>query len=133
MKLKIVTPDRIVLEEDNIVSVSAQTTEGSIGILENHMPLVTPLEVGLLAFASSSNAQKRLLAVMGGLMSTDGKTVTVLSNAAEFSNEIDTLRAEQAKKQAEALLNQSSDRETQLLAEQALVRALTRLKASTSN
>lgn len=130
MKLKIVTPDKVVFEQDDIVSMSAQTADGSIGILRNHIPLVTPLEVGLLTFISEGSNEKKLLAVMGGLLSTDGSSITVLSNAAEFSSEIDTLRAEEAKKKAEALLHRSQDVSEALRAEQALLRAMIRLKAS---
>jgi F-type H+-transporting ATPase subunit epsilon len=124
MKLKIVTPERMVVEEE-VDAVYGKTIDGMIGILPKHVPLVTPLEIGVMSFVK--NGQKKPLAVMGGLLSTDGDSVTVLSDAAELSNEIDAVRAQHAKERAEAELHKLSDRHDIAVAQQALSRALVRL------
>src|SRR5688572_13728318 len=116
MKLKIVTPERLVVEEE-VEAVYGKTIDGMIGILPKHVPLVTPLEVGVMSFVK--NGQKKPLAVMGGLLSTDGDNVIVLSDAAELSNEIDAVRAQHAKERAEAELHKLSDRYDVALAQQA--------------
>jgi F-type H+-transporting ATPase subunit epsilon len=129
MKLKIVTPERIVVE-DEVEAVSCMTTDGSIGILPHHVPLVTPLVIGVMSYVK--NGQKLPLAVMGGLLKTDGKTVTILSDAAELSNEIDLVRAQQAKARAEAELHTRIDRAEIVHAQQALARAMVRLDLASS-
>lgn len=125
MLLKIVTPERIVVQED-VEAFYGKTVDGMIGILPKHIPLVTPLEVGVMSY--SKNGQKFPLAIMGGLLRTDGQSVTVLSDAAELSNEIDLVRAKQAKERAEAELRKLTDKKELVVAQQSLARALTRLK-----
>jgi F-type H+-transporting ATPase subunit epsilon len=124
MKLKIVTPERMVVEEE-VDAVYGKTIDGMVGILPKHVPLVTPLEIGVMSFVK--NGQKHPLAVMGGLLSTDGDSVTVLSDAAELSNEIDAVRAQHAKERAEAELHKLNERHDIAVAQQALSRALVRL------
>lgn len=124
MKLKIVTPERMVVEEE-VEAVYGKTIDGMVGILPKHVPLVTPLEIGVMSYVK--NGQKQPLAVMGGLLSTDGDSITVLSDAAELSNEIDTVRAQHAKERAEAELHKLHERHDIAIAQQALSRALVRL------
>ena len=131
LKLKIVTPDGVKVE-DNVEAVYGQTVDGSIGILPNHIPLLTPLKVGVLSYLKSG--RKAPLAVMGGLMYTDGKSVTVLADAAELSSEIDVARAQTAKNKAEAALNQPGNQSIEAMAKskQALTRAKIRLMVAGS-
>ncbi len=103
MKLKIVTPDRLVLDEE-VEAVFVQTVDGELGILPKHIPLVTPLAIGLLHYERQS--QKHPVAVMGGVLQTDGQQVMVLSQVAEVSSDIDTARALDAQKRAEARLKE---------------------------
>jgi F-type H+-transporting ATPase subunit epsilon len=125
MLLKIVTPERTVVETE-VDAFYGKTVEGMIGILPKHIPLVTPLEVGVMSY--TKNGQKHPLAVMGGLLRTDGQSVTVLSDAAELNSEINAVRAKQAKERAEAELHKLTDKHDIVVAQQALTRALTRLK-----
>lgn len=124
MKLHIVTPERTVVEED-VDAVYAKTSDGSVGILPKHVPLVAPLEIGVMTYVKAG--QRQPLAVMGGMLKTDGKSVTVLSDAAELSSEIDAVRAQHAKDRAEAQLHQVKDHFDVALAQQALARAMVRL------
>ena len=127
MKLKIVTPERMVLEAD-VDAVYANAIDGEVGILPKHVPMVTPLSIGVLSYVQSG--QKQPAAVMGGVLSTDGKTVTILSDSAELSSEIDKVRAQQAKERAEARLKEKTADWDQARAERAFARALLRLKIS---
>lgn len=126
MRLKIVTPERVVLD-DTVDAVYANAVDGQIGILPKHVPLVTPLKIAVLSY--TQNGQKQLAAVMGGILSTDGQSVTVLSDTAELSSEIDTARAEQARKRAEAKLHERSEHSDYATAELALSKAMVRLAA----
>lgn len=130
MKLKIVTPDRLVLEEE-VDAFYGKTVDGMFGVLPHHVPLVAPLEVGVMSYVK--NGQKHPLAVMGGLLRTDGKTVTVLSDAAEIGASIDTVRAQKAKERAEAELPKLVDKIEVATTRLALSRAQVRLKAAGKN
>ncbi|HEY9746284.1 MAG TPA: ATP synthase F1 subunit epsilon [Oculatellaceae cyanobacterium] len=125
MKLKIVTPERVVVEEDAVEAVYGKSTEGQIGILPKHVPLVTPLDIGVLHYVKAG--QKQPLAVMGGLLKTDGESVIVMSDAAEKSSDIDAARAQSAKLRAEARLREKSENVDVQRAQRALARATVRL------
>lgn len=126
MKLKIITPERLVVEETQVDSVTAKVSGGMLGILPRHAPLMAPLEIGVMHYVSQG--RKHPLAVMGGLLTTtDGETVMVFSDAAELSSEIDVIRAQHAKDRAESELRQVQDHHDIAVAQQALSRALVRL------
>ena len=87
-----------------------------------------PVKVYWLKYAEKG--QKTYLAVMGGILSTDGKTVSVLCEAAELKSEIDVTRAQKAKERAEAALKQKQDDAKEEAAKLALARAITRIKTA---
>lgn len=127
MRFKIVTPEQILLEAEG-EAVYAYGPEGRFGVLKGHVPLVAVLEVGVLCYFIGG--KRHCAAIMGGLLRTDGHDVLVLSPIAEKGEDIDVIRAEQAKQRAEERLRaQQRDTETQR-AELALARALTRIKAA---
>jgi F-type H+-transporting ATPase subunit epsilon len=125
MKLTIVTPERQVLTEE-VEAVYAAAVDGEFGVLPKHIPMVTPLKIGVLNYVK--NGTKHPVAVMGGMFRTDGKEVIVLSDAAEKGTEIDRVRAEQAKERAERRLQQKNENVDHARAEKAFARALARLK-----
>lgn len=129
LKLRILTPERTVLEED-VDAVSAETLDGEFGILPNHIPMACPLTISVFYYVK--DGVRHPASVMGGLLSTDGRDVTVLSEVAELSSEIDKVRAQHAKERAEALLRQHVEESDVLVTKMALQRALVRLKASGS-
>ena len=129
LTLRVLSPEKVVFEAP-IASINLESDgEGYLGILPGHQPLVTPLAVHILEFVDSAN-QRHSMALLGGLLSTDGQVVTVLCEAAELSSDIDTARAEQAKKRAEARLHSKESGLDQDRAELALKRAIIRLQAA---
>lgn len=127
MRLQVITPERVVVDED-VDAVYGTAVDGSLGILPRHIPMVTPLVPGSMSYVQAG--RKEPLAVMGGMLYTNGSQVTVLSDAAEKSAEIDVVRAQHAKERAEAALRNKADTLNVLQAEQALARATARLKAA---
>ena len=105
MRLEIVTAERVVYSED-VNSVLAPGTEGELGILPNHSPLLTTLKPGELRVEKDGN--QFYMAVSGGFMEVLGNKVTVLADTAERLEEIDSERAEQALNRAEDFLNNTS-------------------------
>lgn len=126
MQFKIVTPSRVVLE-DQVDAIYARAIDGEFGVLPKHIPMVTPLEIGVLKF-TRKGGEKMTAAVMGGLFYTDGESATILSDSAELSADIDPVRAEHAKERAEARLREKSATVDTKRAEMALARAMTRIQ-----
>lgn len=126
-RLEIVTPQRKVFSED-VDFLVAPGTDGELGILPSHTPLITSLNVGIMRI--EQDGKKFRVVVSGGFMEVRNSKVTVLATAAERTEEIDVSRAEAAKKRAEdRLASKTPDIDT-LRAELALRRAIMRIRAA---
>jgi len=101
LSLEVVTPNRTVLIED-VDSVTLPGIEGELGILPEHIPLLTTLDTGILSYTSSGN--KQFLAVHWGYAQVEGNSVRVLAELAETVEEIDLQRAKEAEKKAKNML-----------------------------
>jgi F-type H+-transporting ATPase subunit epsilon len=106
LQVQLVTPERTVLSEE-LDSLTCPTTEGLITILPGHAPLVATLTSGELTAKSKQDSY--FIHVAGGFVEIrpDNK-VTILADGAEHAYEIDIERAEQAKQEAEKLLQQQT-------------------------
>ncbi|AVH20464.1 F0F1 ATP synthase subunit epsilon [Nocardia cyriacigeorgica] len=69
--------------------VSAQTTEGQIGIMAGHEPLLGQLVEGGTVTIVDTDGQRIVAAVHGGFFSVTGDSVRVLAESAEFAGEVD--------------------------------------------
>lgn len=125
-RLEIVTPQNKVFSED-VRFLVAPGVEGELGILPEHAPLITALNIGVLRIQQDGKNFK--VVVNGGFMEVRGSRVTVLANSAERVEDINVARAEAAKERAEQRLASGSTEIDIARAELALKRALTRLKA----
>lgn len=125
-RLEIVTPQKKVFSED-VKFLVAPGTDGELGILPEHTPLITSLNIGVLRIQQEGKNIK--VVVSGGFMEVRNSKVTVLATSAERAESIDVARAEAAKQRAEARLAAKGTDLDVLRAELALKRALTRLKA----
>ncbi|MDP9167274.1 MAG: F0F1 ATP synthase subunit epsilon, partial [Actinomycetota bacterium] len=77
-------------------SVTARTTEGEIGILPGHTPLLGELAEGFTVTVHADGATDVVAAVHGGFLSVTPELVTVLAEVAELSETIDAGRARAA-------------------------------------
>ena len=102
LRLEVVTPFRTVLNED-VDSVSLPGIEGEMGILPEHVPLLTTLDAGIMSYVNSSGSTQAI-AVHWGYAQVDGNNVRVLAELAETADEIDLPRALEAEKKAKELL-----------------------------
>jgi F-type H+-transporting ATPase subunit epsilon len=122
--LEIVTPERKVYAEDvNMVIVKG--TEGEMGILANHIPLVTPLKIA--AVTIKKDRAEEVIAVNGGFLEVRKDKVVILAESAELPGDIDINRAESAKQRAEQRLSGKRDESDYRRAELALQRAMNRI------
>lgn len=109
MKFKIVTPEKVVYE-DEITQVSLPTTIGEITVLPHHVPLVSVLLAGELRIVDKEG--EHLLAVAGGFVEVrSNNEVIVLTDNAERAAEIDIVRAEAARQRAEEQMQTAKNRE----------------------
>lgn len=130
MTLEIVTPDRMVVSDHDAVSVIAPGSLGYLGILANHAPLMTELEVGEIT-VRRSDGEEIHIASTGGFMEVADNKVTILADSAEKAEEIDINRAKEAVTRAEERLAHSQDEHIDAArAEAALKRALNRLRVA---
>lgn len=127
LNLKIVTPERVVLEKE-VDNVIARGTEGQFEVLPNHEPLVATLAIDVLEFNTAG--QHSSAAVMGGILEVRAEEVTVLTDIAELDVEIDETRARQDKERAEAEKTQRVDKIDVYASEMAISKAVARLKAA---
>ena len=102
LSLEVVTPFRTVLNED-VDSVTLPGIEGEMGILPEHVPLLTTLDAGIMSYVNG-NGKTQAIAVHWGYAQVDGNNVRVLAELAETAHEIDLTRAEKAEKNAKELL-----------------------------
>ena len=124
IEVKIITVDGTYkICEATILNVV--TTNGQMGILPNHMPLVAMLQISKLSF--ETNNQREEYAIAGGMLYFNNNIATILVDTIESSNEIDIQRATEAKLRAEKLLSENSDKIDVNRAEIALKKALNRL------
>jgi F-type H+-transporting ATPase subunit epsilon len=123
IQLEIVTPERLVVNEAvDYIEIPGKT--GYLGVLPGHAPLISELAAGELTYRMGN--QTKRVAVAWGFAEVLQTKVTVLAETAEKAEEIDTARAEAAKKKAEAEL-QKAGPEGNAEAQAALQRATARL------
>jgi F-type H+-transporting ATPase subunit epsilon len=127
-KLEVVTPQRKILAVE-VESVIAPGTEGYLGILPRHAPLLTTLKSGVVYYRKVGGKTERI-AVSGGFMEAGPDKVIILADTAELSAEIDIERARRAKERAEKRLRERPPGLDWGRAEFALRRSLARLKAA---
>ncbi len=124
-KLSVVTPEKVVFEQD-VRSIVASGSEGYLGVLTDHAPLITALIPGKLTVTDNAGSEVNYC-VSGGFLEVSGNVATVLADAIEAPDIIDVERAKQAEQRARERLSHRSDSGIdEVRAETALARALNR-------
>ena len=124
--LNIVTPEKLLVSEE-VDQVNAPGTEGDLGILYDHAPILTNLRSGQLSY--ENEGETIALVVSGGYLEVTDNRVTVLAGTGEFLQEIDRDRAERAHAKAEKQLSQTDLSEEEFIkAQKKLFRATARLE-----
>ncbi|MBN9388369.1 MAG: F0F1 ATP synthase subunit epsilon [Chloroflexi bacterium] len=130
LNLQVVTAERILINED-VDSLVAPGSDGELGILPRHAPLLSGLKPGELRYRRGG--EENFLAIGGGFIEVLNNKVIVLADSAERSEEIDLERAESARRTAEQTLANRGQLSVEQLAaaEAALRRAMVRLDIGT--
>jgi F-type H+-transporting ATPase subunit epsilon len=127
IRLEVVTPERAVLTDD-VDMVIAPASEGYVGILPHHAPLLTTLGPGELRV--KKGGAESSLAIFGGFMDVRPDRVVILTDAAEHAEDIDAARAEAARTRARQALESGTTGAEEARARASLERAMVRLRVS---
>ncbi len=124
--LEIVTPERMVFSEE-VDSVTLPGSEGELGVLPHHAPLVSTLGIGELKIRRGG--EEELFAIAGGFLQVRPDKVVVMAETADMASEIDLERAQQARADAEKALESGFEEGADLAAARAaLQQALLRIR-----
>ena len=123
--LRIVTPERNLYDE-HVDMVVMRAASGDIGFMYGHTPLTTTLAYGVMRIIVDSSTELKAT-VFGGFAEVMPDHITILSDAAEWPEEIDPTRAQSAKERAEERIRAHETTLDSKRAELALRRALVRL------
>lgn len=111
-RLSIVTPEKTFYDAE-ISSLVVPGTEGYLGILSHHAPLITALKPGRIEFRDADDKVK-LAAVSGGFLEVSNNVATLLADAAEFADDIDIERAQASYDREKARLVSAGADETDI-------------------
>jgi len=125
LRLEIVTPDAIVYSED-VDMVTLPSVEGELGILPQHVALMTQLMPGEIIVRRGGHDE--FLAVGEGLVEVTGKRVSILTDMAVAADKIDEAKAEEARQRAEARLREKISAEEIASVNASLARSLAQLQ-----
>lgn len=127
IEVEIVTPRRQLFGGD-VEMITLPGAAGQMGVLRNHAPLLTILDIGEIVLHLPDGRQE-FLAVTGGVVEVRPNKVIVLARSAERPEEIDTERAEAALQRAQESLRNRPPEERKPV-ELALQRSQLRLKVA---
>ena len=133
LTVRVIAPDKTIWDSP-AEEVILPSTTGQLGILSDHAPLLTALDIGVMRVRAEKNKNWVAIALLGGFAEVENNEVTILVNGAERGDTIDRETARKAYEEAEERLAKADTgtRQEQIQAKQALKRARARLQATGS-
>lgn len=125
-RLKITSPYGTFYDQD-VQTINVKTVDGYIGVLENHIPLVSPLEISIMMIRTSEG--ERHVTLAGGIIYVKKKETVIVTPSVEFVEDIDVTRANEAYLRAKQRLDNKEAYVNVKRAELALSRSLNRIHA----
>jgi F-type H+-transporting ATPase subunit epsilon len=113
IRVEVVTQEKMLFELDDADMVIVPGSEGVMGILPNHSPVISAMNAGEL-IVRRGNAEE-VFAIYGGFVDIRPDKVLVLADAAEFASEISVQEAEAARERVQAILDQGVPPEDEAL------------------
>lgn len=98
--------------DDDVYEVILPTLEGDIGVLQDHMPLVSVATTGAIAVrrdSKDSDASREYFAISGGVIEISDNTLRVLVDEADHADDINEAEAEAAMERAQKLKAEAKD------------------------
>jgi len=128
LSVHVVTAEREIYTEDGVDEVIAPGIQGELTVLPQHAALLTMIKPGILRLVKGG--EETDVAITGGFLEVKDDRVTILADAAERAEEIDTVRAEEARRRAERALEERGDTVDLVAAAASLQRSLLRLRTA---
>lgn len=132
LTVTIVTPDGTSYDNHEATMFVAKTTNGEIGIMPNHVPLIAALEIDEVRVKHDQNVEDEI-AVNGGFVEFSDNVATIVADSAETQADIDVGRAQNARTRAQQAIEhaqQAHDADELRRAEVALRRAINRINVA---
>nr|QYB21772.1 ATP synthase CF1 epsilon subunit [Libocedrus plumosa]BBN66673.1 ATP synthase CF1 epsilon chain [Libocedrus plumosa] len=127
LNLRVLTPNRVVWDSE-VQEIILTTNSGQMGVLPNHIAMVTALDIGVMKIRL--NAQWSTMALMGGFAKINNDEITLLVNNAERGIDINLQEAQESFRLAKADRARAEGKRQAIEADVALKRARTRLEAA---
>jgi F-type H+-transporting ATPase subunit epsilon len=126
LNVRVITPDKVAWDAvvDELILPSST---GQIGILTDHAPLLTVLDIGVMRLKSGSNWTSIVL--MEGFAEVEANTVTILCNGAEEGSSIDATTAQAELEKVTLLVDEATTKKEKIEATIELRKAKARLQA----
>ena len=130
LALTILTPEKKILDVENVEHVIIPTESGEIDVLPEHAPLLSTLSAGSIRHSIPGGQAGEQVMVTYGIVEVAENHVKIFSETAETASQIDSARARDAQKRAEETLKKELDPSDIRKVQLKLFRALERLKCS---
>ena len=126
LNVRVITPDKVVWDAmvDELILPSST---GQIGILTDHAPLLTALDIGVMRLKSDS--AWRSIVIMEGFAEVEENKVTILCNGAEEGSSIDLKTAQEELEKVTLLVDEATTKKEKIEATIELRKAKARLQA----
>ncbi|SFH69305.1 ATP synthase F1 subcomplex epsilon subunit [Tindallia magadiensis] len=125
LHLEVISPDEV-FWDDEVDTAVVRTIEGDVGLMNEHLPMVSPLIVGRIKIVKDGEAREASCAE--GVLKIRGNRALVITSAVEWVDEIDIERARKAKERAEQRLEAKKNDVDLDRANIAMTKALNRIK-----
>merc|ERR550532_62080 len=127
VQLRVLSPEGLGVTE-TVSEVVLPSASGQLGVLANHAPMMTALDIGVLRY--KQQGQWKPLVVLGGFASVDSNQLSILVNDFELVGDIDLDKAKTAMEEATAGLEKAESKKDKLDATQNVKKAAARLQAA---
>ena len=126
LNVRVITPDKVVWDADSEELILPSST-GKLGILTDHAPLLTALDIGVMRLKTGTEWTSIVL--MEGFAEIEDNKVTVLCNGAEESSTIDAAKAQSDLEKMTSLVDEATTKKEKIEATIELRKSKARLQA----
>ncbi len=130
LHLEVITPEKVILEED-VDEITLTTATGEISILPNHENLLTKLMPGEMTI--KNNGKEEHFAVTGGFLEVSENRISLLAEYAVRASDIEVGKAEEAHERAKRKMAEHKNDNEFRIAESELRKAILELKVARRN
>ena len=126
LNVRVITPDKVVWDA-SVEEIVLPSSTGQIGILTDHAPLLTALDIGVMRLKSGESWTS--IVIMEGFAEVEENKVTILCNGAEEGSSIDLKTAQEELEKVTLLVDEATTKKEKIEATIELRKAKARLQA----